>query len=63
MLGVSFSYMGYLSSAWTFGLPLGGLYWFWKLRQPKDKEVEPEITAEQNIETEPTNNNDNPTTE
>ena len=62
MLGVSFSYMGYLSSAWNFGLPLGGLYWFWKLRQPKDKEVELEITEDQNIETEPTNNNDNPTT-
>ncbi len=63
ILGVSFSYMGYLSSAWTFGIPLGGLYWFWKLRQPKDKEVDPLITADQNIKTEPTNSNDNQTTE
>lgn len=31
MLGISFSYMGYLSSAWVFGIPLGGLYWLWKL--------------------------------
>ena len=35
LLGVSFSYMGYLSSVWTFGLPLGGLYWFWKLKANK----------------------------
>jgi hypothetical protein len=33
LLGISFSYMGYLNSAWTFGLPLGGLYWFWRLRK------------------------------
>jgi len=35
LLGISFSYMGYLNSAWTFGLPLGGLYWFWKLKMKK----------------------------
>ena len=35
LLGISFSYMGYLSSSWTFGLPLGGLYWFLKLRANK----------------------------
>jgi len=33
LLGISFSYMGYLSSAWTFGIPVGGLYWLWKLNQ------------------------------
>lgn len=33
LFGVSFSFMGYLNSAWTFGIPLGGLYWLWKLRQ------------------------------
>lgn len=32
MLGFSFSYMGYLTASWTFGIPLGGLYWFWKLK-------------------------------
>jgi hypothetical protein len=35
LLGVSFNYMGYLSAAWTFGLPLGGIYWFWKLKTNK----------------------------
>ena len=39
LLGVSFSYMGYLSSVWTFGLPLGGLYWFWKLKTNKVNET------------------------
>lgn len=33
LLGISFSYMGYLMTSWTFGLPLGGLYWFLKLRR------------------------------
>ena len=40
MLGISFTYMGYLNSAWTFGLPLGGLYWFWKLKQKSSPKVE-----------------------
>ena len=35
LLGISFSYMGYLSSAWAFGIPLGGIYWLWKLNKPK----------------------------
>ena len=25
--------MGYLSSAWTFGIPLGGIYWLCKLNK------------------------------
>jgi hypothetical protein len=33
LLGVSFSYMGYLGSVWTFGLPLGGIYWLIKLNK------------------------------
>ncbi len=44
LLGVSFSYMGYLGSSWTFGLPLGGLYWFWKLKTNKITEMK--ITEE-----------------
>jgi len=32
LLGISFTYMGYLNSAWTFGIPLGGLYWLYKLK-------------------------------
>ena len=35
LLGISFSYMGYLNSAWSVGIPLGGLFWFWKLRSNK----------------------------
>lgn len=63
LLGVSFGYMGYLNSFWTFGIPLGGLYWFWKLRQQKNKVTEPEITTDQSIGTEPTTDNEKPTTE
>lgn len=62
LLGIGFSYMGFLNSYWTFGFPLGGLYWFWKLRQPKNKEIEV-ITTDKNIETEPSNDNYKPATE
>jgi hypothetical protein len=31
--------MGYLGSIWTFGIPLGGIYWLWKLKQRKDAEI------------------------
>jgi hypothetical protein len=37
--GVSFSFMGFLGSVWTFGIPLGGIYWLWKLKQRKIDEV------------------------
>ena len=48
LFGISFSYTGYLSSAWTFGIPLGGLYWIWKLnkKQYEEIEVEKEIITE-----------------
>jgi len=45
LLGISFNYMGYLFSSWTFGLPLGGLFWFWKLKQQSN------LTNEINQET------------
>lgn len=51
LLGVSFGYMGFLNSYWTFGIPLGGLYWFWKLKLRKNKVTETEILSEENIET------------
>ena len=63
LLGVSFGYMGFLNSYWTFGIPLGGLYWFWKLRQRKEEAIEPEIPTDQNTETELINDIDRPTTE
>jgi hypothetical protein len=40
MLGLSFEFAGFLNSYWTFGIPLGGLYWFWKLKLRKNKEKE-----------------------
>jgi hypothetical protein len=47
LFGISFSYMGFLSSAWTFGIPLGGLYWLWKLnKKTVDEIIEDEIIAE-----------------
>jgi hypothetical protein len=46
LFGISFSYMGYLSSAWTFGIPLGGLYWLWKLNKKEDVTPENEIITE-----------------
>jgi len=39
LFGISFSYMGYLSSVWTFGIPLGGLYWLWKLKKKSNDEI------------------------
>lgn len=38
LLGMSFNYMGYLNSAWTLGIPLGGLYWLWKIKTRKPNE-------------------------
>lgn len=32
LFGISFSFMGYLGSVWTFGIPLGGIYWLRKLK-------------------------------
>ncbi len=55
LLGVSFGYMGFLNSYWTFGIPLGGLYWFWKLRQRKNEISKSDISADQRIEFKETN--------
>lgn len=40
MLGIGFGYMGYLNSFWVFGIPLGGLYWFWKLKKEREQKDE-----------------------
>jgi hypothetical protein len=45
LLGISFNYGGYLNSYWTFGIPLGGLYWFWKLKKKNSENIS-EISAE-----------------
>jgi len=46
LFGISFSFMGYLYSSWSVGLPLGGLYWYWKLSQQSKlmTEAEPIIS-------------------
>ena len=36
LLGFGFSLMGYMGSVWTFGIPLGGLYWLYKLSKNKE---------------------------
>ena len=48
LFGISFSYMGYLNSVWTFGIPLGGIYWLWKLHKTKSEivPIENEIATE-----------------
>lgn len=33
ILGISFSYVSYIYSSWIFGVPIGGLYWYRKLKQ------------------------------
>ncbi|HEU4791653.1 MAG TPA: hypothetical protein VFS71_18340 [Flavobacterium sp.] len=43
--GISFGFMGFLGSVWTFGIPIGGIYWLWKLKQHR-------IDEEFNTETE-----------
>jgi len=50
--GISFSFMGFLGSVWTFGIPLGGIYWLWKLKQHKINEEFNTETEELSITTE-----------
>jgi len=40
LFGIGFGYMGYLNSVWTFGIPLGGLYWLWRLKQREKQKAE-----------------------
>lgn len=39
LFGIGFSFMGYLNSGWVFGIPLGGLYWLWRLKQKQKDEA------------------------
>jgi len=39
LFGLSFASMGVLNSYWTVGIPLGGLYWLWKLNRKKEEVV------------------------
>ncbi|MBC5864486.1 hypothetical protein [Flavobacterium turcicum] len=48
--GLSFSFMGFLGSVWTFGIPIGGIYWLWKLKQHKiDEEFNTEIVENNSL--------------
>ena len=62
LLGISFGYMGFLKSYWTFGIPLGGLYWLRKLKQRKADIIEAEISSI-GMDSEPTIYDDKPTTD
>jgi hypothetical protein len=54
LLGISFTYMGYLHSTWTMGFSLGGPYWLWTLRQKKSVMTENITSIDSRIDTEPT---------
>ncbi len=40
LLGMGFGFLGYLGTYLSFGLPIGGLYFFWKLRVKASPEPE-----------------------
>ena len=37
LLGLSVSFMSYVGSFWSFGIPLGGIYWLWKIRRRNEE--------------------------
>jgi len=46
LFGFSFAAMGYFATYCSFGIPLGGLYWLWRLNQPKEEEIEIKATTD-----------------
>ena len=34
--------MGYMNSMWAFGIPLGGIYWLWKIKNKKEEDEDEE---------------------
>jgi len=46
LFGFSFGYMGYANSFWTIGIPLGGIFWFWKLKTNNKTESEIKLNTE-----------------
>ena len=36
LFGLSFNYYGFISAAWEFGIPIGGIYWLWKLNRKQN---------------------------
>ena len=43
LLGIGFDIDDILNSFLAFGIPLGGLYWFWKLKTRKNEVIEPKL--------------------
>jgi hypothetical protein len=50
LLGISFSYMGYLNSFWSFGVPIGGLYCLFLLMKKDDEEYFSKLETENLVE-------------
>ncbi|SHE33126.1 hypothetical protein [Dysgonomonas macrotermitis] len=48
--GFGFSLTGYLNCAWTIGIPIGGLYWLWRLNERKRLKNEPDTAYTEDIE-------------
>ncbi len=50
LFGISFSFSGYAYSFWAVGIPLGGIYWYWRLAVRERLEKE-EIGLDNDIST------------
>lgn len=50
LFGFGFSLMGYLNCAWTIGVPIGGLFWLWRLNERKRLRYEPDTAYTEDIE-------------
>lgn len=46
IFGISFSYMGYINTFWSFGIPIGGLYVLSLLMKKDDEELFPQTETE-----------------
>lgn len=40
LAGVGFAYMGYMGASWSFGIPLAGLYWIWRIKSKQNTQRE-----------------------
>lgn len=46
LLGLGVSAMGYLNYEWALGIPLGGIYWLWKLKGMKHDQLNENLDLE-----------------
>lgn len=50
LLGISFEYMGCMNSIWALGIPLGGIYSLWEVRNRKEEvEEQTAIANDENL--------------